>query len=53
MADLPETLSFKSSTWMALRLRRMAADNRRKLGDMIRILLEQKLLEEENKDGKV
>jgi hypothetical protein len=41
MADLPHTMSFKVGTDMRDWLRQVAAGERRKVGDMIRLLLEQ------------
>jgi hypothetical protein len=51
MADLPATISFKSSVWLKERLQRMAREERRKLGDIVRILLEQRLAQIEEKEA--
>jgi hypothetical protein len=40
MADLPATLSFKAPVWMVEWLRRLAKDQRRTVGNVIRVLLE-------------
>jgi hypothetical protein len=40
MADLPHTICFRASTWMRDRLRELADQDRRKLGDVIRLLVE-------------
>ena len=43
MADLPHTICFRASTLTWEALRRMAERENRKLGDLVRILIEQVL----------
>jgi hypothetical protein len=43
VADLPKTLSFKATVAMDVWIRELARNERRKVGDMIRILLEQQM----------
>ena len=45
MADLPDTICFKSPRWLTDRLRVLATEQRRSLAQMVRVLLEQKLEE--------
>jgi hypothetical protein len=51
MADLPYTICFRASTDLRDRLRELATREHRKLGDVVRILIEKMLDFEEAKRG--
>jgi hypothetical protein len=46
------TVSLRMDQWMLTKLRKMAADDRRTVGAVIRLLLERQLMETERKNGR-
>jgi hypothetical protein len=51
MPDSP-TVSLRMDQWMLTKIRKMAADDRRTVGSVIRLLLEKQLISSENKNGR-
>jgi predicted DNA-binding protein len=53
MAELIHTVSFRVKSETYQRLQDLAEDNNRKLGDVVRIIVEEMLVWEARKSGKV
>ena len=51
MADLPDTVCFKAQRWLTDKLRALAIEERRTLGQMVRVIVERYFEQREKEDS--